>query len=159
MCVLEDGQREQVGMSIFEELLESVYHYFHEMKENKCKTRFDTDTLSKAGSLFKFVTGFSYITSLIITRNIIDYFPSVTTKLLSKNSDIVQSIDLITTEKVMMALILSQQAVQYCRGACIQTQYLLWNLIWLHQKVIPLKSIVKNTKQNLTMTIIQVMIA
>ena len=97
-----------MGMSIFEELLVSVYHYLHEMKENKCKTRFDTDTLSKAGSLFKFVTGFSFITSLIITRNIIDYFPSVTTKLLSKNSDIAQSTDLITTEKVMMALILSQ---------------------------------------------------
>ena len=60
-----------MGMSIFEEFVVSIYHYLHEMKENKCKTRFDTETLSKAGSLFKLVTGFSFITSLIITRKII----------------------------------------------------------------------------------------
>lgn len=94
-----------MGMRILEELLVSIYYYPHEMKQNICKTRFDTETLSKA--LFYLVTGFSFITSLIITRNILDYFLSVTTKLQTKDSDKAQSIDLITTEKVIIALILS----------------------------------------------------
>ena len=55
--------------------------------------------MTKADSLFKFVTDFSFITTLVAIRSILDYLLSVTRKLQNKNSDIAQSIDLIESLK------------------------------------------------------------
>ena len=63
------------------------------MKENKCEPRFKNETSAKADSLLKLVTDFSFIATLFITRNILDYLQPVTRKLQTKDSDITQSID------------------------------------------------------------------
>ena len=72
------------GMSIFNELFVSIYNSLREMKENKCEPRFNNETWTKADSLFKLVTDFRFIATLVITRNILDYFLSVTGKLQTK---------------------------------------------------------------------------
>ena len=40
------------------ELFVSIYHFLHEMKENKCKPHFNNETLAKADSLFNLVTDY-----------------------------------------------------------------------------------------------------
>ena len=57
---------------MFEELLVSIYRSLRKMKENKCKPRFNNETSTKADSLFKFVTDFIFVITLVITRNILD---------------------------------------------------------------------------------------
>ena len=69
------------GMIIFEELLVSIYYSLHEMKENKCEPRFSNENPVKADSLFQLITDFSFIVTLVITRNILDYLLTVTRKL------------------------------------------------------------------------------
>ena len=68
-------------MIIFEELLVSIYYSLHEMKENKCEPRFSNENPVKADSLFQLITDFSFIVTLVITRNILDYLLTVTRKL------------------------------------------------------------------------------
>ena len=83
----------------------------------------------KADSLFQLVTDFSFIATLIITKNISDYLLSVTRKHQTKDSEIAQSTDLIKSVKLTIeklknnSLSLSHYAVWYCRGAGIQTWY------------------------------------
>ena len=69
------------------------------MKENKCEPRFNNKTSDKADSLFKFATEFSFIATLVITRNILHYFLPVIRKLQTKDSDIAQSINFIKSLK------------------------------------------------------------
>ena len=69
------------GMIIFEKLFVSIYHSLREMKENKCEPRFNNETSAKADSVFKSVTDLSFITTLVITRNVLDYLLPVTRKL------------------------------------------------------------------------------
>ena len=88
------------GMSIFEELLVSIYHSLGKIKENKCEPRFNNETFAKADSLFKLVTDFRFIITLVITRNILDYLLPVTRKLQTKDLDIAQSIDIIKSLKL-----------------------------------------------------------
>ena len=54
------------GINIFKELLLSFYHYFHELKENKCEPRCSNKTLTKADSLLKLFT------ELVITRDTVN---------------------------------------------------------------------------------------
>ena len=61
------------GMSVFEQLFVSIYCSLHEMKENKCEPRFNNRTSAILDSLFQLVTEFSFIATLVITKNILDY--------------------------------------------------------------------------------------
>ena len=88
------------GMSILEELFVSIYHSLREMKEKKCEPPFNNKIFAKADSLFKLATDFSFITTLVVTRNILDYLLPVTRKLQTKDSDIAESIDLIKSLKL-----------------------------------------------------------
>lgn len=63
--------------------------------EKKIWVIFNNETSVKVDSLFKLDTDFSFINTLAITRNILDYLLLVTRKLQAKVSDIAQSIDLI----------------------------------------------------------------
>ena len=63
------------------------------MKENKCEPRFSNDTSAKVHSLIEVVPDFGFFTTLVITRNILDYFLSVTRKRQNKDSDIAQLTD------------------------------------------------------------------
>lgn len=63
--------------------------------EKKIWVIFNNKTSVKVDSLFKLDTDFSFINTLAITRNILDYLLLVTRKLQAKVSDIAQSIDLI----------------------------------------------------------------
>ena len=47
-------------MSIFEELLLSIYYSLHEKKENKYEPRSNHKTSDKVGLLIKLVTDFSF---------------------------------------------------------------------------------------------------
>ena len=78
----------------------SMYRSLRIMKENKCQPRFKNETSTKADSLFKLVADFSFITTLVIIRNILDYLLSITRKLQNKNSDIAQSNDLTKSLKL-----------------------------------------------------------
>ena len=55
------------------------------MKENKCEPSFNKKTPAKANSISKLVTDFSFITTLVIIRNISDYLLSVTRKVQHKD--------------------------------------------------------------------------
>ena len=56
-------------ISIFEELLVSVYYSFRKKKENKCEPRFNNETLVKVDLLLRSVTDFSFnITFVIILK-------------------------------------------------------------------------------------------
>ena len=63
------------------------------MKENKCEPRFNNDTSAKVHSLIEVAPDFGFFTTLVITRNILDYFLSVTRKRQNKDSDIAQLTD------------------------------------------------------------------
>lgn len=63
--------------------------------EKKIWVIFNNETSVKVDSLFKLDTDFSFINTLAITRNILDYLLLVTRKLQAKVSDIAQSTDLI----------------------------------------------------------------
>ena len=71
------------------------------MKGKKFEPRFNIETSAKADSLFKFVTDFSFIITLVITRNILDFLLSVARKPQTKDSDIAKSIDLIKTQSLL----------------------------------------------------------
>lgn len=76
------------GMSIFEELLVSIYYCLCEMKENKCDPCFNSETWAKVDSRSNLVTVVSFIATLVITRNILGCLLPVTRKLQTKESDI-----------------------------------------------------------------------
>ena len=68
------------SMSILEELFVSIYHSLCEMKGNKCEPCFNNKTSAKVDSLFKLATDFSFITTLVVTRNFLDHLLPVTRK-------------------------------------------------------------------------------
>ena len=61
------------SLHTFKDLLVSIYHSLHEMKENEYKPYFNNETSVKVDSLFKLATDFSFINILAITRIILDY--------------------------------------------------------------------------------------
>ena len=63
------------------------------MKENKCEPRFSNDTSAKVHSLIEVVPDFGFFTTLVIIRNMLDYFLPVTRKLQNKDSDVAQLTD------------------------------------------------------------------
>ena len=106
--------------------------------------------MAEADLLFKLVGDFSFVTTLVAIRNILDYFVSATKKLQNKESEIEKSIDLIKSLKFHNSDSITLS------GVVLQDA---WSLIWLHQEFFPSQSIAKISKHNLTVTIFQVMIA
>ena len=133
-------------MSVFKELFVSIYYSLREMKENKCEPRFNNETSAKAGSLFKF----SFITTLVITRNILDYLMPVTRKLKTKDSDIAQSIDIIKSLKLTIEKLRNNSDLYKIRGMVLQvswhTNLISWNLKWLQKEFVSNKFISKIPK-------------
>ena len=94
--------------------------------------------MAEADLLFKLVGDFSFVTTLVAIRNILDYFVS------EKSIDLIKSLKFHNSDSITLGGVVLQDTC---------------SLIWLHQECFPNQSIAKISKHNLTVTIFQVMIA
>ena len=86
------------GMCIFQSLFVAIVFALKKLAKNK-KKEYRTDTTAGATSLFKLLTSFDFIVTLVIVRNLLDYVLPVTIKLQSKSNDIVNAVELIESVK------------------------------------------------------------
>ena len=84
-------------MDVFEDLFVPVYHSLLTMKENI--VHYNNETSAKAESLFKLIDDFECIITLVITCSILDYLLPATRKLQSKDLDVAESADIISSLK------------------------------------------------------------
>ena len=89
------------GLDIFFDNFIPVIHAIEEMGVNESK-EYNSDTASKSSSFFKLMTDFSFIVSLVITKQLMDFFYAITVTLQTKSFDISQQILEITNLKNLL---------------------------------------------------------
>ncbi|XP_065650443.1 52 kDa repressor of the inhibitor of the protein kinase-like [Hydra vulgaris] len=80
------------GLDVFFDNYSAVFSAFKEMEDNNLK-EYNKETSSKASSFMKLLSNFSFIVSLVLTKQLMDYFYGITITLQTKSFDISQQVD------------------------------------------------------------------
>ena len=80
------------GLDVFFDNYSAVFSAFEEMEDNNLK-EYNKETSSKASSFMKLLTNFSSIVSLVLTKQLMDYFYGISITLQIKSFDISQQVD------------------------------------------------------------------
>ncbi|XP_047130019.2 52 kDa repressor of the inhibitor of the protein kinase-like [Hydra vulgaris] len=80
------------GLDVFFDNYSAVFSAFEEMEDNNLK-EYNKETSSKASSFMKLLTNFSFIVSLVLTKQLMDYFYGISVTLQTKSFDISQQLD------------------------------------------------------------------